>query len=176
VRKTSDSFTKHGAVALLLAKFFPGIGTVSIPLAGSSGISFRSFLLYDLGGSVLYVLSFAGVGLALANSVEKLDALTSHAHWPGVALILIACGVLVGQRVWQRRKFLREIYDARIEPKELISLIEAGEKPFIVDLRHPLDFLPHPKLIPGALRILPDEVMERIADFPHDREIILYCT
>src|SRR6185369_10480375 len=72
VRKTSDAFTKHGPVALLLAKFLPGIG-------------FWTFLLYDLGGCALYVLGFAGIGLALSNSVEQLDVLTSHAHWPGLA-------------------------------------------------------------------------------------------
>lgn len=176
VRKTQNAFTKHGPVALLLAKFVPGIGTVSIPLAGSSGISFRAFLLYDIGGSALYVLTFAGIGLALANSVEKLDDLTAHAHWPGLALVLTVCALMVAQRLWQRRRFLGELRMARIAPQELHALIAAGESPYIVDMRHPLDFLPHPKLIPGAIRIAPDEVVARSAEFPRDRDIILYCT
>jgi membrane protein DedA with SNARE-associated domain len=176
VRKTSDVFVKHGPVALLLAKFLPGIGTVSIPLAGSSGIRFGTFLLYDVGGSMLYVLGFAGVGLALANSIGKLDNLTAHAHWPGLAILLLASGVLVFRRVWDRRRFLHDLNMARIAPSELNDLIMRGESPYIVDMRHPLDFLPHPKLIPGAIRIAPDEVMARSAEFPRDRDIILYCT
>jgi membrane protein DedA with SNARE-associated domain len=176
VRKTSDAFTKHGPVALLLAKFLPGIGTVSIPLAGSSGISFGTFLLYDLGGCALYVLGFAGIGLALSNSVERLDVLTSHAHWPGLAILLIASAALIARRMWERRQFLHDLNMARIAPSELSELIKRGESPYIVDMRHPLDFLPHPKLIPGAIRIAPDEVVARSAEFPRDRDIILYCT
>jgi membrane protein DedA with SNARE-associated domain len=176
VRKTSDAFTKHGPVALLLAKFFPGICTVSIPLAGSSGIRFSTFLFYDLGGSALYVLTFAGIGLALSHSVQRLDDLTAHAHWPGLALLLLASAAVVVHRVWERRKFLHDLNMARIAPSELSELIQRGESPYIVDMRHPLDFLPHPKLIPGAIRIAPDEVVARSAEFPRDRDIILYCT
>jgi len=176
VRKTSNAFTKHGPVALLLAKFFPGIGTVSIPLAGSSGIGVRQFLLYDFGGCALYVLTFAGVGLALSNSVEKIEALTSHSAALGFWLVVAATAALLGRRWYERRKFLRELYAARISPQELQSMLAAEPKPFIVDLRHPLDFLPHPKLIPGAVRIEPEQVVARIAEFPRDRDIILYCT
>jgi membrane protein DedA with SNARE-associated domain len=176
VRRTSDAFTKHGPVALLFAKFLPGVGTVSIPLAGSSGIPFRQFALYDLGGSSLYILTFSGVGLALSDSIEKLDRLTSHAHWLGITIVLVASGTLFARRLWERKKFLRDLNIARIAPKELHHLITSGGSPFIVDLRHPLDFLPHPKVIPGALRILPKDVISRIAEFPRDRDIILYCT
>jgi membrane protein DedA with SNARE-associated domain len=176
VRKTSDTFTKHGPVALLFAKFVPGIGTVSVPLAGSSGIPLRQFALYDLGGASLYVLTFAAAGLALSDSIEKLELLTSHTAALGFWLVVAACAVIVARRLWERKKFLRDLNMARITPKELQDLILAGSSPFIVDLRHPLDFLPHPKLIPGALRIPPKEVMTRIAEFPRDRDIILYCT
>lgn len=176
VRKTSDAFTKHGPVALLLAKFFPGIGTVSIPLAGSSGMRWLPFLLYDLGGSLLYVIAWAGIGLALANSAEKLDGLTSHAHWPGLALVLLVSAALVGKRIYERRKFLVELRMARISCDDLHALIQSGASPFIVDLRHPLDFLPNPRLIPGAIRITPEEVVARSGEFPRDRDIILYCT
>lgn len=176
VRKTSNAFTKHGPVALLLAKFFPGIGTVSIPLAGSSGISWRTFLLYDLGGCGLYVLTFAGAGLALSNSVEKLEGFTSHAGAAGFWLVVAASAALLARRWHERKKFLRQLYKARISPHDLQALIESNEKPFIVDLRHPLDFFPNPKLIPGAIRMLPDEVVARLAEFPRDRDVILYCT
>ena len=175
VRKTSDAFTKHGPVALLFAKFVPGIGTVSVPLAGSSGVPLRQFALYDLGGAALYVLTFTGVGVALGDSIEKLDLFT-HAGALGFWLVVIACGAIVGWRLRQRKKFLRDLNIARITPKELHALMQSGAAPFIVDLRHPLDFLPHPKLIPGALRILPSEVTSRIAEFPRDRDVILYCT
>jgi membrane protein DedA with SNARE-associated domain len=176
VRKTSDAFTKHGPVALLLAKFLPGISTVSIPLAGSSGISFATFLLYDLGGCALYVLTFSGLGLALANSIESLERFTRHAGSFGFFLVVAASAALIGRRLWERHKFLRDLRMSRISPKEVQTLITSGASPYIVDLRHPLDFLPNPKLIPGAVRILPEKVLEHLGEFPRDRDIILYCT
>jgi len=48
--------------------------------------------------------------------------------------------------------------------------------PFIVDLRHPLDYLPDPRVLPGAVRIGPDEVTRHAERIPRDRDIILYCT
>jgi rhodanese-related sulfurtransferase len=52
----------------------------------------------------------------------------------------------------------------------------AGENPYIIDLRHPLDMLVDPRIIPGATRMTPDELSSRYTEIPRDREIILYCT
>jgi rhodanese-related sulfurtransferase len=50
------------------------------------------------------------------------------------------------------------------------------EPPFIIDLRHPLDVLTDPEVLPGALRIGPDELKLHREEIPLDREIVLYCT
>jgi hypothetical protein len=46
----------------------------------------------------------------------------------------------------------------------------------IVDLRHSLDFEAEPETIPGAFRMDAKELEEKTDRFPHDREVILYCT
>ncbi len=48
--------------------------------------------------------------------------------------------------------------------------------PFIVDLRHPLDYLPDPRVLPGAVRIGPNELTAHNEIIPRDRDVILYCT
>gem|GEM_PF-3381044 len=48
--------------------------------------------------------------------------------------------------------------------------------PFIVDLRHPLDYLPAPRVLPGALRIGPNELKLHSDIIPRDRDFILDCT
>jgi rhodanese-related sulfurtransferase len=53
---------------------------------------------------------------------------------------------------------------------------DGAEAPFIIDLRHPLDVLTDPEVLPGALRIGPDELKLHRDEIPHDREIVLYCT
>jgi rhodanese-related sulfurtransferase len=50
------------------------------------------------------------------------------------------------------------------------------DRPFIVDLRHPLDVMTDPLVLPGALRIGPDELKQRKEIIPTDRDIVLYCT
>ena len=54
--------------------------------------------------------------------------------------------------------------------------MDGGEPLAIVDLRHPLDFLPYPQVIPGAIRLSPEELTRRQQEIPRDREIVLYCT
>ena len=63
-----------------------------------------------------------------------------------------------------------------ITPAELKRALDAGEPIAVVDLRHPLDFLPDPRLIPGAIRISPGEVAQRHQEIPRDRDVVLYCT
>ncbi len=63
-----------------------------------------------------------------------------------------------------------------ISPEELKRAMDAREAIAVVDLRHPLDFLPDPRLIPGAIRISPEELAARHHEIPRDREVIVYCT
>jgi len=55
-------------------------------------------------------------------------------------------------------------------------MMDDGQQPFIVDLRHPLDYLPDPRVVPTAIRMGPDDVASRADELPRDRDIILYCT
>ena len=84
-------------------------------------------------------------------------------------------------RLLKQRKFLQQVRDLRLEPAELKAMMDAAEEqgnipPFIVDLRHPLDYLPDPRVLPGALRIGPNEIRQHSEIIPRDRDVILYCT
>jgi rhodanese-related sulfurtransferase len=91
-------------------------------------------------------------------------------------LFLLAIAGLLLYRVWKQQSFLRQVETARLEPMNLKEMLDSGENPFIVDLRHPLDYLPDPRVLPGALRISPSQLLERSAEIPRDRDIVLYCT
>jgi rhodanese-related sulfurtransferase len=45
-----------------------------------------------------------------------------------------------------------------------------------VDLRHPLELLPDPFTLPGALHFSPEALAARHLEIPRDRDIVLYCT
>ena len=84
-------------------------------------------------------------------------------------------------RVVKRRQFLVELRGLRLEPAQLMAMIADAElagldRPFIVDLRHPLDVMTDPLILPGALRVGPDELKQRKEMIPRDRDIVLYCT
>jgi rhodanese-related sulfurtransferase len=55
-------------------------------------------------------------------------------------------------------------------------MIDSGNPVFIVDLRHPLDYLPDPRVLPGAVRLTPDKLVEASDQIPRDRDVVLYCT
>jgi rhodanese-related sulfurtransferase len=82
----------------------------------------------------------------------------------------------VGIKYLQRRRFLKELYKSRISPEEVRQMLESGTAMVILDLRHPLDSVADPRTLPGAIRVLPEEVTSRADTLPKDEEIILYCT
>ena len=98
-----------------------------------------------------------------------------------MALVLLMILGTIIYRYVQRRRFLSELRGLRLEPEQLLGMIEEAHSegavpPFIIDLRHPLDVLTDPEVVPGALRIGPDELKLHRDEIPHDREIVLYCT
>ena len=61
VRRTETVFARRGAGALLIAKFFPGLSTLALPLGGIVGIARHRFLVLDAAGALVW----AGAWLAL---------------------------------------------------------------------------------------------------------------
>lgn len=176
VRKTEDALTRHGSAALLVSKFVPGLNTVAAPLAGQSKMRYRTFLFYDLAGTFLWVVTFVLAGRFFGNAIQRNDALLGWMSRSALVLIVLVVAGMIAYRVARQRSFLRKIRTLRIEPEELKAMIDRGEDPFIVDLRHPLDLLPDPRILPGAVRLLPNELIARNAEIPRDRDVVLYCT
>jgi membrane protein DedA with SNARE-associated domain len=176
VRRTQNAFERQGPKALLFAKFIPGLSTASNPVAGASGMPVEKFLLFDGLGSLLWAGVFQGLGYAFSGKIEQVGAYASRLGNAFILLIIAAFAAYIVRRWVARRRFEREFMDQRIEPEELKQILDAGEPVTILDLRHPLDFLPYPQLIPGAIRFAPSELQQRHDEIPRDREIVLYCT
>jgi len=176
VRRTENVFARYGARSLLVAKFVPGLNTAAPPLAGMFGMRLSRFALWDGLGAALWASTFAGLGYLFSEQFERVAA---YALRLGTWLVVVVVGGLAGYIAWkyvQRQRFLRSLRIARITPGELKEKLEAGEEMVIVDLRHSLDFDAEPHTVPGALRLTAEELNERHAEIPRDREIVLYCT
>lgn len=175
VRRTENFFVRHGTRSLVLAKFIPGLSTVTPALAGLFKVTLRRFLLYDTLGALLWAGAFILPGYFFSAQLERIAA---QADRFGSSLGVIIAGVVVlyiAYKYIRRRLLLRELRIARIMPEELKQLMDAGQDVMIVDLRQPLDVEADPYTIPGSLRIAVEDLEHRHHEIPRDRDIILYC-
>jgi membrane protein DedA with SNARE-associated domain len=175
VRGTEDMFERAGMPSLLYAKFIPGYSTVAPPLAGAMGNTVGSFLLWDGFGSLLWLGSGVLLGAIFHRAIDRvMDYMETLGFW---ALVVLAAGLalVIAAKWWQRKRVIKLLHLARISPDELKRMMDAGEAPTIVDVRNRTSSLHDPRRIPGALHMTFEEIDEKLAELPRDREIILYC-
>ena len=166
VRRTQDSFGRRRGRVLIVAKFIPGLGLLTPPVAGQNGMAFGPFLLYDGIGAALWVGVLLAVGRFFGDLLKRdLYLLNWAGRFSGALLVLGIAGFFLG-RVWRRRMVLKKLTAARLEPEDLKRMLDAGEEVFIVDLRHPLELLPDPFTLPGAQHISPEALAARHQEIP----------
>jgi membrane protein DedA with SNARE-associated domain len=172
VRKSKVFFEKGANRTLFFSKWLPGVSHIVPAVAGLSGIGREQFLMINVAGSAVWVLALMLMGYLPVEHIHVLSNVGSLV-FEG-ALVLLAGNV--GVKYVQRQRFLTELYKSRITAEELKEVLDSGQKVTIVDLRHSLDSIGDPRVLPGAIRMLPEDVSERAGDLPSDEEIVLYCT
>jgi membrane protein DedA with SNARE-associated domain/rhodanese-related sulfurtransferase len=176
VSRTENRFQKYGAWALLFAKFVPGLSTVAAPLAGQTGMPFQRFFQADFAGALLWSLSMTLIGRFFGDVMKHHpNALHTLTQSAGVLFLLVILALLAS-RVLKQRAFLQQLRGSKIEPEELKAMLDQGLEVHIIDLRHPLDYLPDPRMLPGAELLTPETLVARSESIPRDRDIVLYCT
>jgi membrane protein DedA with SNARE-associated domain len=170
-------FQRWGLRSLVVAKFIPGLDSVTPPLAGIEGSSRSAFFAYDSLGSLLWTGVYVGLGYLFANRLEIIAA--SMAKFG--AVLAIAVGIplacYVGWRVWIMVHMLRHLRLRRITPSLLNERIASGELVAIFDLLDFEDELGDLAGIPGAVRMSPSRLRSRSRVIVPERlEIVLYCT
>jgi membrane protein DedA with SNARE-associated domain len=172
VRKSKIFFAKGANRTLFFSKWLPGVSHIIPAVAGLSRIERKQFLVINIAGSALWVLALMLMGYLPVEHLHLVPAIGS--------LVFEACMVLLAANVVlkyiQRRRFLNELYKSRITPQELREMVDSQSGVVIVDLRHSLDSITDPHVLPGAIRMLPEDVNEKANSLPRDQEIVLYCT
>lgn len=176
VRRTEEIFMRYGVRSLLIAKFVPGLGTVGPPLAGMVGVDAARFAVYSAIGALLWGGTWAGLGYLAGDAVQQLPY--SGQRVAAAVVVVVAVGVVVYVVIkWlRRRRFLRNLWIARITPEQLRRDLDSGTPTLVLDLRSDLEVDAAPYVIPGALRIAAEELEGRHAQIPRDREVVLYCS
>jgi membrane protein DedA with SNARE-associated domain len=100
-----SAFARWGLKALLGAKFLPGVSQVMVPIAGATGTKFRSFILYDIAGTLLWAsLPFGGGVIFHQQVAVVLNALNRVGLWVLGGALIVAIAVLLSRRVQARRR------------------------------------------------------------------------
>jgi membrane protein DedA with SNARE-associated domain len=177
VRRTENLFIERGRKALLVAKFLPGFSTVAPPLAGMVGIARTQFIALDAAAALLWAGTWMGLGYVFSDALE---VVVGHAGRLGHSLGVVLGAAVVVYVVFkfiQRHRFLRSLRIARITPEELKARLQDGDASLaIVDTRSVLDVDAVPYVIPGATWVAAEEIDQRHAELPRDRDIVLYCS
>src|SRR5437870_1832290 len=112
VRNGAETLTSHGASALLIAKFVPGLNSIGQPLAGALGMPRRRFMMFDALGAVLWVGLYVGLGFAFHDQLAEAVLLADRLGGRALVIVAVAFGLYLGIKVIRRQLFLREAYRA----------------------------------------------------------------
>jgi membrane protein DedA with SNARE-associated domain/rhodanese-related sulfurtransferase len=176
VRRTQNSFGSRGAVTLMIAKFVPGLATLAPPVAGQNGMAYGEFLFFDGIGAVAWLGALLAAGRLFGDALKRDPSLMNWVGRFSGALLLLAIAGFFVARVYRRRMIIKKLVASRLEPEELKRQLDAGEPVYIVDLRHPLELMPDPFTLPGAIHFSPESLAQRHKEIPRDRDIVLFCT
>jgi len=158
-----------------MAKFIPGLSTITPALAGLFGVGMKRFVFYNGLGALLWTVAFIGPGFLFSAQLEQIAGHTAHFGSWLVFLLGGGLGAYILYKYLHRQWLLRELRIARISVDELKQMMDESRDPLIVDLRGALDHQADPYTIPGALRMTAEDLEHRHHDIPRHRDVILFC-
>jgi membrane protein DedA with SNARE-associated domain/membrane-associated phospholipid phosphatase len=145
-------FERHGGKAILLGRFIGLVRAIAPFLAGSSGVSLRRFLPYDVIGAGLWVSTFILLGYIFWASFDKV---VHYAEQGALALgttIVVVAGLTWAVR-WLRhddnRRRVLHWLDVQAQRPALRPLVAVG-RPVAAVVRRPAVFVWR-RLTPGEL-------------------------
>ena len=177
ILRSAESFYKRGRVALIFAKFIPGVNTMAPPLAGSMRMKPAQFLQLDLAGTSLYVLAYGGLGYLSRDFVAKITHGLQSAGHVVSEVVLLALVTFAVYRIVQYRRYRISGVVPRIEVAELAKRLVTPQEEFVmVDVRSHGYYDPGAARIAGSIRLEPNRLSEELKTLPKDKDIFVYCT
>lgn len=175
IRRGKEVFAKKGLRLLLIAKFVPGLDGICPPLAGMLGASRTAFLAHDAVGASIWVGAYIGCGFLFARQLDKVAQNISAVATAVILIFGIPLMFFFVRKIAQLALMLRLLRPLQIDPRELKTRLDSGEKFGVVDL---LRFEEDPEgvaTIPGAVRLDPLELRrkKRIV-VPDDVNLVVY--
>ncbi|MGH8666057.1 MAG: VTT domain-containing protein [Burkholderiales bacterium] len=176
VRQTERMFLRYGVGTLVIAKFVPGLATVTSSLAGAIRLRLIKFLFFNAIGAALWAGGALLAGWLLSDQIDAAIDWVAGMGGYAIALLVVLLAAYITIKWFERYRFLAQLRAARIAVNELYDMIERGEEPLILDVRSAAALGVDRRRIPRALLIDPDAPDAALGDLPRDRDIIVYCS
>jgi len=87
VERTRRFYGRHGAKAIVIARFVPIVRTFAPIVAGVAGMPYRQFFFYNVVGGTGWVLSMTWAGYLLGQTVPNIDR---HIHIVVIIVIVLS--------------------------------------------------------------------------------------
>ena len=92
-------YEKHGGKTIVLARFMPIVRTFAPVVAGVAEMQYRSFIIYNVFGGLLWVWSMLFTGYFLGRYIPGIDQ-----HIEKVILVVIFLSILPGIIGWWKER------------------------------------------------------------------------
>ncbi|OGG52902.1 hypothetical protein A3H16_04030 [Candidatus Kaiserbacteria bacterium RIFCSPLOWO2_12_FULL_53_8] len=93
-------YDRHGVLAIVLARFVPIVRTFAPIVAGVVRMRYRTFVMYNIIGALLWASGVTFIGYYLG---EKVPAVQTYLTPIVILIIIVTCIPLVRQ-IWKERK------------------------------------------------------------------------
>ncbi|HXY02488.1 MAG TPA: VTT domain-containing protein [Terriglobales bacterium] len=177
ILRSAESFYKRGKITVMIAKFIPGLNTMSPPLAGSMKMRFGQFFRLDSVGALSYVLAYGALGFIFRDFLAKITQSFQTAGHILSETLITAAVIYLAYRIWLYGKYKLSDVAPRIQVQELARRLQSEDsKILLVDVRSHGYYDAGAERIRGSVRLEPNNLVEELKTWSTDKDIYLYCT
>ena len=101
--RAEEFYEKHGGKTIIIARFLAFVRTFAPTVAGAAGMPYRRFVMFNVTGAALWVISITLLGYWFGKTVERIDLLFS-----GMVVVMVGASVAPALfhivREWRKSK------------------------------------------------------------------------
>jgi membrane protein DedA with SNARE-associated domain len=99
--RVAKTIERRGGTAIVLGRFATGVAGLVPFVAGTSGVRWRTFLLFAIPTTTAWAVAVVVLGYMVGNNVELIDRILSTVGWVGLAVIASALVAWWAYRRWR---------------------------------------------------------------------------
>jgi membrane protein DedA with SNARE-associated domain len=102
--KATEFFERHGGKIIIVARFIEGLRQANGIIAGTSGMRWPRFLVFNAIGAGLWVIVWTSVGYFAGSNINTIyDDATRYSRWVALAFLLLVLAY-IARRIMRGRR------------------------------------------------------------------------